>query len=264
MKGQGDYSFGTGSIAAERLVLLADVFQPTMITALALLPLRRWGRVTDVGCGPGSSTLHLDRLLDAELLVGLDASLTFLTAAQLRVPGAGFVAADVTRPLPVVWPDLIYARFVLSHLRDPRSVVRGWADQLAPNGFVVVEEPERIDTDDRTFEQYLDLTSALVASRGATMLVGSNLAALDDARVMENRTVTHAVSRADAATMFGLNLASIRDDPWLRARCSRAELDDLAHALRAAAANPGPTITWQIRQLVLGARPPLEHSGRFS
>jgi trans-aconitate 2-methyltransferase len=248
---EGGYSFGTGAIAAERLVLLSDVFQSTMAAAVALLPVRRWSRVADLGCGPGSSTLYLHRLLDAELVVGLDASFAFLLAARRRVPGACFMAADIARPLPVARADLIYARFVLSHLRDPPAVVRRWANQLTPGGFVVVEEPERIDTEDRTFQQYLELTSGLVSNRGATMLVGPALAELPDADITQNRTVTHPVGRSDAATMFGLNLVSIRDDPWVRARCSPPEVDDLADRLRAAAANPGPAITWQIRQLVI-------------
>ena len=39
-----------------------------------------------------------------------------------------------------------------------------WATDLTPGGMVVVEEPERIDTDDTDFRRYLELAGAVVAA----------------------------------------------------------------------------------------------------
>lgn len=82
----------------------ADVFDPTMRAVLAELPPRRWSRVVDLGCGPGSSTARLLRHLHVRggSVVGLDSSPAFARAARQRVPGATFVVADAAGTLPVV------------------------------------------------------------------------------------------------------------------------------------------------------------------
>ena len=95
------YSFGTGDVAAQRLLLLAEVFAPSMAAVLGTLPDRDPPLVVDLGCGPGSSTAHLGRMLRAGRIVGLDASPSFVALARERVPGASFVAVDVTGDWPV-------------------------------------------------------------------------------------------------------------------------------------------------------------------
>ncbi|HEY8545764.1 MAG TPA: methyltransferase domain-containing protein [Acidimicrobiales bacterium] len=267
----GGYSFGTGRPAAERLLVVARVFGPVLARVLGDLPPRRWSTAVDLGCGPGSSTADLVRLLRTDRIVGVDASPAFVRAARGRVPGAAFVVGDVTRPLPIARPDLLYARFLLSHLPRPLEVAAGWVAQLGGGGHLVLEEPERIDTDDPTFRRYLRLTTGAVASRGATMLVGPTLAAIGPgdlppgAQLVVNRAVEHPVAAADAATMFALNLASLRDDPSVRARWTARALDDLADRLDRIrtsptdAGAPHPPVVWQVRQVVVaatdGARP---------
>ena len=246
------YTFGNNPTAADRLLVVARVFDPTMAAVLGELPRRRWRRVLDLGCGPGSSTERLARHLDARELVGLDASTDFCAAARDRMPGATFVVGDVLAPFPVRSPDLVYARYVLSHLPDPLRVARGWAAQLAPDGWCVLEEPDRIETDDDVFTRYLALTGGLVASHGADMYVGRTLASLD---ATVNRVFELAVSAADAATMFSLNLASLRTDPWVIERHSAAELDELSDVLTARARGEAtrPDVGWRVRQVVLEA-----------
>ena len=251
--GAPSYSFGTGVPAVARLDLVARVFEPTMASVLAELPGRRWPTVVDLGCGPGASPAQLLGHLDAGRVVGLDASPAFLDVARRRVPGASFALADVVEPWPVVPPSLAYARFVLSHLVDPVAVVGHWRRQLAPGGVLVVEEPERIDTGDATLRRYLDLATATVASRGATMLVGPALAGSAGEGAVVDRTVTHRVEVGDAAAMFRLNLASLRHDPWVRDHHRPDDLDRLDRALGSAASAGGDPVTWHVRQLVLTA-----------
>ena len=50
-----------------------------------------------------------------------------------------------------------------------------WAGELRPGGVVVVEEPERIDTDDPDFRLYLELAAAVVADRGGDLYAGHEL-----------------------------------------------------------------------------------------
>jgi trans-aconitate 2-methyltransferase len=250
-----NYSFGSGDPAAARLLVLAEVFAPTMRAVLDELPRRRWRSVVDLGCGPGSTTSGLRRWLEADHITGLEASEAFVAEARRRVPDATFVVGDVLADQwPVPTPDLVYARFLLSHLGDPIAALRHWRDQLAADGLVVVEEPERIDTDVAVFDEYLSLTTGLVASRGATMLVGESLAAVDDEGVVCNRAFPLDVATTDAARMFHLNLVSWRHDPWISEQRSPAELDELEAALVARQhGGSSGSIHWTVRQLIVGS-----------
>lgn len=253
MSGEPDsYTFGDTGDAAERLRVIARVFDPTMAAVLAELPDRRRRRVVDLGCGPASSTERLAGRVMADQLVGVDASPAFCDEARRRLPTATFTTGDVRDPVPGPPADLVYARFVLSHLPDPLGVAEAWRSRLAPDGALVLEEPERIETDDDVFRRYLALTESLVASRGASMYVGPALAALPAAI---NRVQPLEVSAVDAATMFALNLATIRHDPWVTATHPVDALDDLAaglHVRRVSRMRRAP-VGWHVRQVVTSA-----------
>lgn len=249
------YTFGSNPTAADRLLVVARVFDATMAAVLAELPARRWRHLVDLGCGPGSSTARLLAHLDVERCTGVEASAEFAALARTRVPASSFVVGDVLAPLPVERPDLVYARYLLSHLPDPVAVAAAWQGQLADDGYLVLEEPETIASDDAVVRDYLALTAGVVASRGADMYVGRTLAAVSDAVV--NRPFLLDVPMEDAATMFALNLATVRMDPWVRANHDPGSLDRLAGALAdrrsgaAVARGDAPaTVRWTLRQVV--------------
>lgn len=251
------YTFGSNPTAADRLLVVARVFDPTMAAVLAELPIRRWRHLVDLGCGPGSSTERLLSHVDVERCTGVDASADFAALARTRVPEAAFLVGDVLAPLPVDRPDLVYARYLLSHLPDPLGVVAGWRAQLADDGYLVLEEPETIESDDAVVRDYLAVTAGVVASRGADMYVGRTLAALPGAVV--NRAFVLDVAMEDAATMFALNLATVRTDPWVQANHDSHALDALAEALAArrsgaavASGTAPATVRWTLRQVVAG------------
>ena len=133
------------------------------------------------------------------------------------MPGVRFVHGDVTDAgaLPAGRADLVYSRCLLAHVSDVTGAIAAWCAWLAPNGRLVLEEPERIDTDDPVFHTYLAATESAVAARGATMLAGPLVrrATAGMGGVVLNRVVAHPVATSDAATMFALNLATVRHDP---------------------------------------------------
>ena len=123
---------------------------------------------------------------------------------------------------------------------------------LALDGRLVLEEPERIDTDDPVFRTYLAATGDVVAARGATMLAGPLVdratAGIDG--VVLNRVVAHPVATSDAATMFALNLATIRNDPAAGLDAATAFTLESELALRRDDHRSG-AITWQVRQVAI-------------
>jgi SAM-dependent methyltransferase len=249
------YSFGDSAPASARLARVARLFAPTT-RAFVARAARDPARVADLGCGPGHTTRLLAGEFPAASVVGLDRSDAFLDEARRDAPSrVRFVRADVaTPPLPGAPADLVFARFVLSHLPARPAALRGWLDAVAPGGVLAIEEVDRIDTDDPIFAEYLGITSGLMADRGGELYVGPELAATARALgelVVVDASATVAPSTAEIAGIFALNLASWRDDPWVVDH-HRSRLDALAGALRErqTAAGDG-RIRWTLRQVAI-------------
>src|SRR5262249_54241267 len=141
-------------------------------------------------------------------LIGIDRSLPFLDEARARGdagPHADFRPGDVSSlPLPAPPADLVYARFVLQHLVDRPTLLRGWFDSLSSHGVLVLEEVEWIQTDDDVFRTYLGITAGLIAHGGGDLYAGAEIgaaAATLDGRIVRNAVTTVPVSAADAAGM---------------------------------------------------------------
>ena len=210
----------------------------------------------DLGCGPGHTTRLLAATTGAVRTIGLDTSPLFLDAARADArEGIEFAEHDVTRtPFPAGPADVLYCRLVLAHLPDPAAVVADWMVQLTPGGILAVDEVESIEAVDPVLERYEQLVVELVASRCAHMYAGPLLDAMttpDTWRRRSSRRVSHLVPVADAARMYGLNLANWRNDPHMREHHDPRELDEIADGLAAIAGmETGATVEWGLRQVV--------------
>jgi trans-aconitate 2-methyltransferase len=184
-------------------------------------------------------------------LAGLDRSTAFLGRARRRVPGAEFHVHDVTRgPFPTAPAELLFARFLLSHLQDPGRVVAGWATQLAPGGLLLLDEVDGIRADDAALATYLRVLAAVLDARGHRLEVGPLLDGLPDPpglRRRSSRVAVHPVAPARAAAMFRGNLAVWRHDPQAREVAGTPTIDRLAESLAGPTAGP---VTWGLRQIV--------------
>ncbi len=217
--------------------------------------------VLDLGCGPGHTTAMLAEAFPSALVVGIDTSPAFVAeAAWSGSRRCRFAVGDVTRtPLPCAPADLVYGRFLLVHLPDPRATVAAWAHELAPGGMVVVEEPERIDTDDGDFRRYLQLAGAVVADRGGDLYAGHellDLAAPPGTSIAVQQDAPLEVSAGEAASIFSLNLGIWGDDPVLAGVASAPEVATLLERLRDRRSDPARgVIRWHMRQVVMVREP---------
>ena len=119
----GRYSFGDSDVAARRLALVAQVFEPTSRALLAeSVPpgatsrsTSAAGRGTRPGCWPRP----------ARSTLGLDGSERYVAAARAGTddPAVSFACHDVTSlPLPQAPADVVYARLLLAHLPGAPAV----------------------------------------------------------------------------------------------------------------------------------------------
>ena len=251
------YAFGDSERAAQRLALVARVFEPASRAFLAESGLRGAALAIDLGCGPGYTTELLASVLASERCFGLDASPAYVAAAQRRAPrGCEFLCHDVLAlPYPTGRAEVIYARFLVTHLADPAAALGAFASQLAPRGRLLLDEVEWIRSEAAAFARYLALVEAVLASQGQCLYIGPRLGALvgRHAQARASRVRELAVDPRDAAGMFSLNWETLREHAAVSARTTASERDALAEELAALrdGAVHAPPITWALRQVEL-------------
>src|SRR5262249_43133385 len=109
--------------------------------------LRKGMRVADFGCGVGVVTRMLGEVVGPSgSVTGVDVSGQQLIEAAAWCKSHGltnttFVQADACRSgLRRSSFDLVYCRFLLLHLRDPKACLREMRNVLRPGGIIVVED----------------------------------------------------------------------------------------------------------------------------
>jgi trans-aconitate 2-methyltransferase len=232
------------------MAIVAEAFAPTSRALLSTItgPIRR---VLDLGPGPGYSTALLaDRFPTAEI-VAVEQSEAFAAETRARVPSARVIVANALAPLPGAF-DVVYARFLLSHLPDIAGTVDHWCRALAPGGHLVFEEPDAIVSTDPLFARYEAIVAAVVAANGADMYAGAALADTPTPagfRRAVDHCVVPVITAGTAAAMFWRNARA-----WAAAAdaiVTPAERDGLVVALQARVDDAAlDAISWRLRQLV--------------
>jgi SAM-dependent methyltransferase len=142
-----DYTIEQGPGVRERMNLLAAVHAPTTLALLDSLGVAEGARCIDLGCGGGHVTMELGRRAGpAGCAVGIDLDEALLEcarrdAAVQRLDNVTFQVA-AAEDLAEAGFDLAFARFLLSHLRDPARVAGLMVAGVRSRGFVVVEDTE--------------------------------------------------------------------------------------------------------------------------
>ena len=254
------YVFGDTDLAAERLRLVAEVFEPEMRSFLARVQVRS-RLVVDLGCGPGHTTRLAAQILRPERTVGLDVSSRFLEMARAEpADGVEYLKHDVTNtPFPVGPADLMFCHLLLPHLRDPATALGMWATQIRPAGLLLVDEVANIRTTQPVFGRYLDMVERVIGARGGQLYAGDAVERLDSVPgldMVSNRQVELPVSSSHAAAMFRLNVAVWGRTPSTQTVLSPRSVAEIESELDMLAASPSRhEIVWDMRQVIYEAWP---------
>ena len=231
------YTFGDTDVAAARLRLLASVFAPGSQRLLSGLTDVGGALALDLGCGPGHTTELVAEHIPSERVIGLDQSARLLEQArtECRNSRVSFELADVSKP-PFALPaaDFLYARFLLTHLREPGQVVRAWASAARTGARLVLEETAFMIGVHPAFPRYYALVERMQAHYGQRMYIGRELEALCVSAdwVVESANIAESPLPAEhMARLHFMNLQTWSNDPFARSNYADQELAELAREL---------------------------------
>jgi trans-aconitate 2-methyltransferase len=251
------YAFGDTDIAARRLELLAHVFEHSTRAFLREASATRLGLALDLGCGPGFTTHLIAETLGFSRVVGLETSQRFIELARATASArVSFELHDVCCvPFPTGTADMIFCRFLVTHLADPADALAKWATQLNPGGLLLLEEVERIDTVHPVMSTYVGIVEAMLQSQSNTLYPGPLIAELDapnGLRKLMSEVRRVAVANSDAADLFRLNMQVWKEHAFIRENYSEKTIRDLDSALEAIARDRATAsdTEWSMRQVI--------------
>jgi SAM-dependent methyltransferase len=182
------YVIRGGVEGRERLRVLARVMWPTTEALLVRVGVPRDARCLDIGCGGGDVTVELARRAPDGFAVGADLDEVKLEMARAEAAAAGvtnleFRTDDVmSAPAGDERFDVIYARFLLTHLPDPATAVGAMRERLVPGGVLIVEDIDFTghfcEPSNDAFWRYVELYTAVVQARGCDPNIGPRLPGL--------------------------------------------------------------------------------------
>jgi len=257
------YTFGDNERAADRLHLLAQAFAPSSRAFLGeVAALGPPACAADLGAGLAFTTELLAACVAPDRTVGLESSERLLARARHRAPWLELFQHDVTRaPFPVDGVDLVYARFLVTHLASPAGALATWARAMAAagRGRVALEETAAMRSEDRTFARYYEHVAALQAHHGQDMNVGARLAplAIEAGYEVEHAALVPVVLEArPMARIHAMNVRTWREDAFARRAFDPRELDAITAELDAVAegARAAPPVTCVMGRLVARVR----------
>jgi trans-aconitate 2-methyltransferase len=235
------YSFGDNPLAALRLEYLAAAYAPSSRRFLQDRKPCRVELALDLGSGIGASTALVRDVTNAPRVVGYERSGNFLAIARRDYPELTFRDIDVLSPLyPDRAADLIYCRFLLTHIHRPMDVLTTSLRHLCSGGRLLLEETAALFSPVPALSRYYDLVEQLQAHHGQETLIGKRLGTL--AVGVEGARTTSVLQEipmaaAVMARLHALNLGTWKADPFMLATHGLQALENLEGELKAIAAS---------------------------
>ena len=238
------YVLRGGRAGAERLHLLNRVKWPTTESLLRAAGLGAGMRCLDVGCGSGDVTLKMAAIAGTEgNVVGVDRDQSILRLAEQEAKRQGLLvtfrqldAEELTRESVY---DLVFARYLLSHLPRPERVVEAMVRALRPGGRLILEDvffPGHICYPaNAAFTRYLELYQTVAGVKeGGDAAIGPRLLGLAlQAGLVEVRVglVVPTFRGGDGKRVAQVTMEHIREAVVGAGLVTGHEVDDIVHEL---------------------------------
>jgi 2-polyprenyl-3-methyl-5-hydroxy-6-metoxy-1,4-benzoquinol methylase len=179
------YILRGGREGRERLRLLARVMNPASIALLDRVGLRPGMHCLDFGCGGGDMTIEIARRAGPSgRVVGwdFDPVKIALADAEIRAQGVeriSFQQIDIRNVTVRPEFDLVYSRFLLSHLSDSPRAIATMKQALRPGGLLVLEDVDFsghfAHPRSAALDRYVELYTLAARQAGADPTIGPRL-----------------------------------------------------------------------------------------
>jgi ubiquinone/menaquinone biosynthesis C-methylase UbiE len=264
---QSEYVLRGGDRGAERLQLLVRVKWPTTRVLLRRVGPRTGMRCLDAGCGIGAVTLEMARWVGPTgQAVGIDVDERCLALARQEAVRqqllAVFRAERVTELEEESAYDLVYGRFLLTHLPEPAAALARLVRALRPGGRVVAED---VDFSGHlcypacpAFDRYVMLYQQVVWAKGADPNIGPRLPGLFVDAGLEPvrwKVIQPAFQRGLGKRIAAVTLEHIREAVVAAGLASDGDITDLVAELEAFAGRPETILSLPRIFQVWGDRP---------
>jgi len=254
--GLGIYILAHGAPGRERLRVLARVMEEGTTRLLQGVGIAPGAHCLDVGCGGGDVSVLLARLAGPTgKVVGVDfdpvkVEMAAGEAAAQRITNLSYRTVSVYDLPRDEHFDVVFARFLLSHLSDPATALERMLGALRPGGVVIVEDVEfsahfcwpRLPA----MDAFVRLYTAIASSTGGDPEIGPKLSGMmQRAGLADVGMQVHqpAGLEGDAKLMTPLTMQSIGARVIDAGLAGPAEVRRLVNALAAAAEDPGVTMS---------------------
>jgi ubiquinone/menaquinone biosynthesis C-methylase UbiE len=256
----------------ERLKILSRVMHKSTTSVFDRVGISDGMMCLDFGCGSGDVTIELARRVAPNgRAVGADIDAAKIDLARdeaekLRVPNVEFRKIDI-RDCPASSEfDVVYSRFLLTHLSDPASAVQSFFHHLKPGGLLIVEDIDFsgyfVYPESRAFRRYHELYCMAVRKRGGDPDIGPRVPLLlkKSGFVNIDVAVVQPVGlEGEVKLLNPLTMENIAETVVHEMLATREEVEDLVKELYHYAEDPG-TIAGTPRVVqAWGRRPSVEN-----
>jgi predicted O-methyltransferase YrrM len=246
------YVIGGGKKGKERLNLLSQVMLSTTSQLLKTVGLSKGMKCLDVGCGGGHVTLLMADMVGPQgKVVGTDADDEILALAKqdaeaAKLDNVEFRHSDASICQVEEMHDLVYARFVLTHLSEPEKCLDAMVRACRPKGLIVVEDIEFTGSfchpSCEAYERYVELYQKVVYRRGGDPNIGPKLPGMlrkAGAEGIQVKVVQPAHLEGDGKLMASVTMQRISGSLVSEGLATADEVEQVIAGLNDAAADSG-------------------------
>lgn len=244
------YAIRGGKEGKKRLDVLARVLLPTTRNLFHRVGLRRGMKCLDAGCGGGHVATLIASIVGPEgRVIGTDTDTEILALAKEDAKAANLtnVTFQQLDACAATWHeefDLVYARFLLSHLEKPENCLARMVEACVPRGTIVIE-----DTDFggsfcypscAAYERYTKLYQELVRRRGGDSNIGLKLPAMlsrAGIQAVELNVIQPVHIRGEGKLMAPLTMSRVSDALITEGLATQVEVQQIITELNHAAAD---------------------------
>ena len=218
------YAIRGGKEGKKRLDVLARVLRATTAQLFDRVGLARGMKCLDVGCGGGHVAILMAHIVGPEgRVIGTDTDAEILALAREDAEAANVTNIEFQQLDARACPwckefDVVYARFLLSHLHEPENSLAAMVAACKPAATIVIEDTDFAGSfchpKSAAHEQYKELYQQLVQRRGGDANIGPKLPAMlrrERVKDVEVNIIQPAHIHGEGKLMAPITMARISD-----------------------------------------------------